>query len=59
MQFFELSLACPPEIQDCDRHRLNYMNELDTLKKSGGCGGCAERSLRNRYISLLQTCLQK
>lgn len=59
MQFFELSLPCPNEIQDCERHRLNYVNELDTLKKAGRCTACAERTVRNRYINLLQSCLKK
>jgi hypothetical protein len=59
MQFFELSQPCPNEIQDCEKHRLSYVNEIDILKKAGRCTACVERTVRNRYINILQLCLKK
>jgi len=52
--FFEVNQPCPSEIPDCDNLRLQYVTELNDLKRRGGCGTCAERQLRQNYITRLQ-----
>jgi len=52
--FFEVNQPCPPEIPDCDNLRLQYVTELNDLKRRGGCSNCVERQLRQNYINRIQ-----
>jgi hypothetical protein len=54
MQFFNPVLPCPVEIPECDRLRVEFLNELDELKRRGGCSKCAENNIKNKYIIKLQ-----
>lgn len=54
-QFFEFDLPCPVEIPNCTRLREQYVEEFNTLKKSGGCSSCLERNLRNKYIMFIMS----
>ena len=54
MQFFNSALPCPGEIPECDGLRVKFLNELDELKRRGGCSKCAENNLKNKYILKLQ-----
>jgi hypothetical protein len=58
MQFFNFELPCPSEIPECDRVRIEYVDELNNLKRQGGCGSCAENKLKNRFIIRLQAILK-
>jgi hypothetical protein len=53
LKFFELGEPCPPEIINCESIRAEYKRERDDLMARGGCGGCMERALRNKYITLI------
>lgn len=53
LNFFNLDLPCPPSILNCQKLREQYMKEKEDLMIRGGCGGCLERSLRNKYITLI------
>ena len=59
MQFFDLARPCPDEITDCNKHRAEYIRELNELKMRGGCSPCIEKSLKNRYITFLQPLLKQ
>jgi hypothetical protein len=50
--FFDLEKPCPEQIKNCADIREQYKGELEALRMRGGCGGCMERSLRNKYIVL-------
>lgn len=54
IQFFNNTLPCPPEIPDCEKHRIDFLSQLDNLKRSGGCSKCAENRLKNEFIVKLQ-----
>jgi len=54
LQFFEVNLPCPDIIPDCDNLRLQYVTEVNELKKRGMCSGCVERNVRNKYIIIIQ-----
>lgn len=53
LKFFELDQPCPGDILNCELLREEYRKERDKLIASGGCGGCMERALRNKYITLV------
>jgi len=52
-QFFDFELPCPEEIPHCSNLRIQFAEELSTLKSSGGCTSCLERNLRNKYIMFI------
>ena len=54
MQFFDFTRPCPEKIPDCEALRNKYTVELTEVKKQGGCGTCAERNFRQKYIMNLQ-----
>jgi hypothetical protein len=53
-KFFDTTLPCPSEIPDCVNLRQEYMQTLDALKRQGGCNSCAERNLKNNFISRIK-----
>ena len=59
LKFFDLAQPCPDNIINCESVREQYKNELEQLRSRGGCGGCMERSLRNKYIVLVNSLLKK
>jgi len=59
LQFFEINQPCPNSIPDCDALRLQYVTEVNDLKKRGLCGSCVERNTRNKYLVIVQEKLKK
>lgn len=59
LQFFELDKPCPKEILNCESVREQYKRERDDLLARGACGGCMDRALRNKYITLISALIQK
>lgn len=59
MQFFDFAKPCPPEIPDCQAVRHQYGVDLETVRRQGGCGTCAERNLRQQYIIKLQNLINQ
>lgn len=57
MQFFNLSLPCPSEFPNCEALRVEYLDSLEVLKRSGGCSKCAENRIKNEFIIKLQKLL--
>lgn len=53
LKFFELDQPCPPEIINCELMREEFKKERERIIAAGGCGGCMERALRNKYITLI------
>jgi hypothetical protein len=58
-KFFNTLTDCPSEIPNCEQLREEYVISLDAMKVRGACSACAERSLRNNFLSRLKTILQK
>lgn len=58
-KFFNTLTDCPSEIPNCEKLREEYVSTLDAMKVKGACSACAERSLRNNFLSRLKTILQK
>ena len=54
MQFFNPVLPCPAEIPECDKMRVDFLNEMAELKRRGGCSKCMENGIKNKYIIRLQ-----
>jgi hypothetical protein len=59
LNFFDLNVPCPENIINCENLRAQYKAEWEAVKSRGGCGGCMERSLRNKYITLVNSLLKK
>jgi len=59
LKFFNLNEPCPDDIINCDSVREQYKKEYQDLTARGACGGCLERSLRNKYIVLLSALVKK
>lgn len=57
--FFDFNAPCPEDIINCSEVREQYKKEWEELKRRGGCGGCMERSLRNKYIVLVNSLRKK
>lgn len=57
MQFFNYSLPCPSEFSNCEALRVEYQDNLERLKRSGGCSKCAENRIKNDFIIKLQNLL--
>lgn len=53
LNFFNLDLPCPESIINCEKVREQYKNEKEELTRRGGCGGCLDRALRGKYISII------
>ena len=58
-QFFNTLDPCPQEIPDCENLRTEYTKTLDSLKVKSGCSPCAERSLKNAFISRIKILIGK
>lgn len=58
MQFFNFSLPCPSEFPNCEALRVEYLDTVERLKRTGGCSKCAENRIKNEFIIKLQE-LQK
>lgn len=58
-QFFNTLDPCPKEIPDCENLRTEYTKTLDSLKVKSGCSPCAERNLKNTFISRIKLLLGK
>lgn len=52
-KFFNFDGPCPPEIANCDKYRTEYKNEIEKYRAQGACNSCIERSVRNKYITLI------
>ena len=59
LSFFNLEAPCPDSIIGCETVRAQYKLELDELKSRGACGGCAERSLKNKFIAIINSLTKK
>lgn len=59
IQFFNNSLPCPSEIPNCEGLRIEYADQLNALKRSGGCNSCAENKFKNQYIIKLQELIKQ
>lgn len=59
LKFFDLNAPCPEDIINCNSVREQYKNEFEDVKRRGGCGGCIERALRNKYIAILAALIKK
>ena len=58
LKFFNFDEPCPAEIPNCERIRQEYQKELDRYKEQGVCSSCIERSLRNKYITIILSLAQ-
>lgn len=58
-KFFNTLTDCPNEIPNCENLREEYVRSLDAMKVKGACSTCAERGLRNNFLSRLKTILEK
>jgi len=58
-KFFNTLVDCPSEIPNCEQLRQEYVRTLDGMKVKGACSSCAERSLRNNFLSKLKEILKK
>jgi hypothetical protein len=54
IQFFNFELPCPNEIPECERLRVEYTDNLNNLRRQGGCGACTENKIKNEFILKLQ-----
>ena len=52
-RFFSIYEPCPIEIPNCQELRNEYTKTLNSLQVSG-CAPCAERNLKNKFISRLK-----
>lgn len=52
-RFFDFNEECPDEILNCSKIREEYSAEIERYKTQGICGGCIERSLRNKYATII------
>jgi len=59
LSFFNLEAPCPDSIIGCETVREQYKKELEDLKSRGACGGCAERSLKNKFIAIIGSLTKK
>lgn len=59
LKFFDLNAPCPEDIINCEPIKEQYRKEYESLKGQGGCGGCIERALRNKYIVLISSMIKK
>jgi hypothetical protein len=57
--FFNFDLPCPNEVVNCENIRAEYKSELDKYKAQGACNSCIERSLRNKYITIILSSVPK
>ena len=58
LKFFRLDEPCPDDIINCESIRDQYRKEYMDLQSKGGCGGCLERALRNKYISIISSLIR-
>lgn len=58
LKFFDFNEPCPKEIVNCENLRKEYNDEIEKYKAQGICNGCIERSLRNKYITVIQASIQ-
>jgi hypothetical protein len=59
LKFFDLNAPCPDSITNCESVKEQYKKEFLDLQGRGGCGGCLERALRNKYIVLISALIKK
>lgn len=57
--FFDDSKPCPEEIHNCESLRTQYKEEIQKLEASGACSGCILRSLKQKYLTFILSCMQK
>jgi hypothetical protein len=53
LNFFVAEKPCPDSIVNCSHLREEFFKELEEYKKQGACSSCAERSLRNKYLTFI------
>ena len=58
-RFFIFDETCPAEIPDCENLRKEYILTLDSVRRGGGCGSCAERQMKNSFIARIAAIVQK
>ena len=56
-KFFNINESCPNKIPNCQELRNEYIKTLDSLKING-CAPCAERGLKNKFITRLTDSLK-
>jgi len=55
INFFIEDKPCPESIVNCSNLRKEFFKELEDYKKQGACSSCAERSLRNKYLTFIMS----
>ena len=50
--FFNFDTPCPKEIQDCEKLRATYKEEIDKSTASG-CSQCARNGIKSKYIEIV------
>lgn len=53
VDFFNDSLPCPESIKDCQHLREQYFKEIEKYTQERVCNSCIQRSLRNKYLSII------
>ena len=57
--FFDFEKPCPDYIPNCEKLREEYKKELETYLSQGYCGGCVERSIKNKYTTFVLSSIQQ
>lgn len=58
-KFFEKSEKCPEEIINCEDIRKDYFQSLDEFMSKHGCGPCAQRHIRNKFLEKIKQNFKK
>lgn len=54
-KFFNFDEPCPSNILNCEQIRKEYKDEVEKYKAQGICGGCVERSIKSKYITIIMS----
>lgn len=52
--FFNMDKACPPQIQDCEQLRIDFLADLNKYKKFNICMTCDVLNIKRQYIQKIK-----
>lgn len=54
LDFFNFDKPCPEQIQNCEKHREEYIRKVKFVDKLGVCTPCEVTNIKNYYIALFK-----
>jgi hypothetical protein len=53
--FFNFAMPCPKEIEECDKHRKDYLKKIKFVQSLNLCTPCEVTNIKNYYIMLFKS----